>query len=105
MKWLGLVVWMMAFTACSNNKQEEPQDEEEEATFDYSRFSDRFAEATLPYQLTDTGLLKNTDTSALRNVAFTAFIPDSINQKLIGKGRNIKYIPIAKIEVPKGESY
>jgi hypothetical protein len=105
MKWLGLVVWMMAFVACNNNAQNNEENEEEDTAFSYTNFSERFKAATLPYQLSDSGLLKNEDTAALRNPTFSSFIPDSIKQKLVGKGSNIKYVPLAKIEVPKGESY
>ncbi len=104
MKWLGIVVWMMAVAACSNNKAQNDA-EEEDSDFRYSHFAERFQTASLPYQLSDTALLNNKDTAALRNAAFTAFIPDSIKQKLVGKASAIRFVPLAKIEVPKGESY
>jgi len=104
MKSLGFVLMMMVLLACNNNKQQAPE-EEENSEFNYENFSTRFAEVSLPYQLTDTGLLKNTDTTGIRNASFAASIPDSIKKKLFGKTTGIKLVPIAKFQAPDAEQY
>lgn len=103
MKRLVLALMVLAAGAC-NNGPEEATDETDGA-FDYANFARRFPAASVPYQLIDTSLLNNKDTGALRNAAFSAFIPDSTRTRLVGKGTNVRYVPLAKIEVPKGESY
>src|SRR5688572_12844293 len=104
MKSLGFILITMVLLACNNSKQQAPE-EEENSEFNYENFSARFQEVTLPYQLTDTVLLKNKDTTGIRNASFAASIPDSIKQKLLGKTTGIKLIPIAKFRAPKAEEY
>lgn len=104
MKRLGILLLAVTLFACGSNDQAAVEDEENGA-FNYENFSDRFTAATLPYQLSDTGLLKNKDTAGIRNATFTAFIPDSIKQKLVGKSTGVKFVPLAKIETEKAESY
>jgi hypothetical protein len=73
--------------------------------FSFQAFSDSFKTVQPPYGLSDTTLLKNTDTTTIRNEEFIKFIPDSIKQKMVGGGKNIKYIPLVKISEPEKESY
>lgn len=104
MKRLGIYFLMMVLIACNNDKQPTAE-EEENSAFDFEAFANRFKEASLPYQLSDTSLLNNTDTAGIRNAEFSAFIPDSIKQKLVGKTTGVKFVPLAKIEGGENESY
>lgn len=104
MKSLGFIAMMMLMFACNNQKEQTPE-EEESGEFNYENFSARFKEVTLPYQISDTGLLDNNDTAGIRNASFAASIPDSIKQKLVGKTTGLKMVPLAKFSAPKAEQY
>ncbi|MBD0374713.1 MAG: hypothetical protein ICV51_03705 [Flavisolibacter sp.] len=100
---LGIVLLLLALFSCNNKK--ESTTEEEETGFDYASFAKRFKEVSLPYSLSDSALVNNNDTSAIRNPIFNQFIPDSIKTKLFGTKNRIRLIPMVRLSVPKGESY
>ena len=77
----------------------------EDTGYTYENFAQSFKTASLPFQLTDTFLLRNKDTAAIRDANFSSLIPDSISHKVFGKGVRIKYIPLWKLETPDGDSY
>ena len=104
MKRLAIFILMITAVACGNSSNGDTE-EEESGTFNYESFSKRFTAASLPYQLSDTGFLKNEDTAALRNAQFQSLIADSIKQKLVGKTTGVKFVPLAKVEEKDGESY
>ena len=94
--------------ACSGNEQRAgangtAKSEERENT--HAGFSNRFAAAPLPYQLTDTGLLNNKDTASLPPDYLSQLVPDSTLVKLFGKTSKIKYTPLAKVEEKDKDSY
>jgi hypothetical protein len=95
---LVLTAWMVA---CSNNKQ----DQQVDINFQYQEFADKFKTVTIPYQLSDTALLNNNDTAQIRDKAFSDLLPDSIKAKLFGKNSRVRYVPLAKINVPAAETY
>lgn len=101
MQRLTLFILVSLFLACSNGKMEE----ENESGFSYKGFSEAFRNASLPFQLSDTLLLKNKDTSTIHSVAFAAMIPDSVTNKIFGKKAKIRYIPLWKVEAPEAERY
>lgn len=78
--------------------------EEEEGKYSFEGLTAGFKEVNLPYQLTDTGLLKNKDTLSLRAVEFTSLISDSLKKKYFGKSK-VRYTPIVKLQVPDAETY
>src|SRR5688500_9936883 len=94
----------MLLMACNSNDQTEPE-EEENSAFSFENFTERFQEVTIPYQLSDTSLLNNKDTTGIRNAAFAAMIPDSIKQTLLGKTTGIKLVPLARFDAPDAEHY
>lgn len=98
----GYVLLSLVLLACNNEKKKEKVEDD---TTTFTGFSGMFQEAKLPYQLTDTGLLKPTDTSVARPVQFDTFIPDSIKSTLSTKSGRIRYIPLAKLSVPHAETY
>ena len=75
--------------------------EEDLNVFNFERFSLRFKESKVPYQVSDTGLVNNKDTAIIRNKAFLAYIPDSLNTILFGKGSKPRFIPL--VSLPAGE--
>jgi len=86
------------------NTQQTPE-QEDDMTFEFVNFEKKFKTVSAPYHLTDTGLLKNSDTASLTNVSFAGFIPDSVKKKISLNPATIKYIPLSKLKLPNGENY
>ncbi|HYH14247.1 MAG TPA: hypothetical protein VD794_03445, partial [Flavisolibacter sp.] len=102
----GLLLLILAFTACSNEKKNTaPEVEEDNSVFNYEAFSTLFKETSLPYQLTDSGLLDNEDTVSIRNEVFASYINDSLKTKLVGKTSKVKYLPLAHLKQGNKEQY
>lgn len=100
-----ILLCLLAMIACKHKQSNSTADEEEEENgFNYDTFAGKFASASVPYELTDTLLLHNKDTATITNKQILSSIPDSITKAIFGKGK-VKYIAMAKIEVPKAESY
>lgn len=93
---IGLAVLSCLLLACNGgDKQATKKNIESGSGPD---FSHRFTAASLPYQLTDTALLNNSDTATLPATALASFIPDTLTQRLFGKTARIRYTPLAKLE-------
>lgn len=97
---LTIFFLLLFFLACKNNK---PVQDDTEVT--YEQFANSFKNATLPFQLSDTFLLKNKDTSVIGSGIFSSLLPDSTINNLFGKGVRVKYIPLWKIETNEGGHY
>lgn len=102
MKRLRLLLALAAFFSCNDKPAESS---EEEKRFSYVTVARRFREVSLPYSLSDTDLLKNTDTATLRHPAFTQLITDSVKQALFGKGARMRLVPLVRFGAEKGEQY
>lgn len=86
--------------ACNADKKAE-----EETSDTYEKFAASFKNASLPFQLSDTFLLKNKDTASLRGANYSSFLEDSVISKLFAKGAKVKYIPLWKVDLPEGGKY
>ena len=100
---LGLVFFCCVLLACHTKKAAETK--EEENGFSYESFSELFPAASLPYEVTDTGLNKSKDTTVIRSAEFAHLIADSVKNKIFSKGSKVKYYALAKIKVPNAETY
>ncbi|HEV7621391.1 MAG TPA: hypothetical protein VGO09_06655 [Flavisolibacter sp.] len=98
---LGLVLICSCIIACSNNKSGIT----DENGFSYEVFANKFQGHSLPYQVADTSILKNTDTVVIKSKTLTGFITDSLKNKLFGKNSKVKYLAMVKFNKPKAESY
>lgn len=98
----SILLLVLIVIACNNEKKEEPEDE---SVFRYESFSGKFKNAKLPFVLSDTGLLNNTDTASIRNQAFIQFIPDSVKKKLFTNPSKLRYVPLYRVEASNGEQY
>ena len=92
---------LFGLIACKNNDKENGKEGEAEST---QGMSERFKEGTLPYQLSDTALLKNTDTARIAAETIAPFIPDSIKNNYFGKGAKMSFAALAKFP-SKNETY
>ena len=86
---------LVLLLSCGNDSDTENDDGQ---TFQYASFARRFKTATLPFHITDTGLLRNRDTATLRNVEFLAYMPDSLKKRLFGKQGRMKLTPLVMID-------
>lgn len=91
---------LFVIAACNNEKTST-----EEKAYTYDEFAESFKKATLPFTLSDTGFLKNTDTAAIRDKDFIALLQVSAVTEVFGKGAKVKFIPLWKIEGPAEEAY
>lgn len=92
---IGLVC-LLVISACGSKENQE--DAVDDGGYSYEKFSARFKTITPPYQLSDTGFLKNRDTSTLRYSEFDSFINDSIRSRIFGKGAKIRYVPLVQMK-------
>lgn len=102
---IGLVVLGCLLWACNGGKEKksEPEGKEDGAT--HAGFSNRFKAVSLPYQLTDTALLNNKDTTSLPGSYMAPLVQDSTLKKFFSKTTGIQYTPLAKVEAGSRESY
>ena len=99
---LALVfVVLFGLAACKNDDKKKDETEQPDSG---ATLAGQFKEGTLPYQLSDTALLRNSDTTTLRTPVATAFLPDSIKNNYFGQKAKIKYSPLAKFD-GKEETY
>ena len=98
----GLVVLLLAMSAGCGNKEEKEQPEE--SGYSFEKLSALFKTITPPYQLSDTGFLKNKDTTTLRFREFNSFIPDSIKTKFFGGNAPVRFISMVQMKPDKESS-
>ena len=97
----GVVLLCLFLLACKNKKA----GAKGENGFSYQDFSTLFPPISLPYSLSDTGLLNNKDTTVIRSTGFARYIPDSVKNKIFSRGSKIKYYALAKFQAPGAETY
>lgn len=68
----------------------------QEETTNSPGFTSRFKEGELPFQVSDTSLLKTTDTTTINSTSIVSLIPDSIKTDYFGKNAKIRFSPLAK---------
>lgn len=78
---------------------------ENDGGFGLAQFSEMFKKTALPFEISDTALLNNKDTTAVRNPVFDAFLPDSIKHLVFGKTGAVKYVPLVKAVMDDEETY
>ena len=91
--------------ACNGNEEKNDKPTAKENYHPAVSFDGQFTKASLPYQLTDTGLLKNNDTTTISPAALMPFVPDSIIQQSLGKTSSVKYSPLVKLEQKNKGNY
>ena len=90
----GLVIMFLCLLGCSNKKK---QGTEDETGFSYEKFSGRFKTLNPPFQITDSELIGNKDTTTLRYASFSKLLPDSLRNIIFGKTAKPKYTPIGQV--------
>jgi hypothetical protein len=98
-----LLTVVLAVLAGCKNKKPSLSGEDPVEVGDFIEF---FPSKNLPYQVTDTTLLKKDKDSLLINYkVFTQFVPDSLLSKVFGKGVKPKIYPMGKTITEDGETY
>src|SRR2546423_6507729 len=97
---VGFVLSCLMLMACNQKK-----DEKDKNGFSYEHFSKKFQPLTVPYQLSDVTLMRNSDTAVVKTSDVNTFVSDSLRNRLFGKGNKIKYFALAKLQKPKSETY
>jgi hypothetical protein len=77
---------------------------ETEDGYTFASFATSFKEVGVPYHLTDTALLANKDSAAIKAPEFTSLINDSLKNRLFGKN-SISYVPMVRLKEPNGQQY
>lgn len=92
---------MLLLAGCKPKKKPSLSGEE---PVEISDFIDFFPATKLPYQFADTSLdKKDKDSLFISYKVFSQFVPDSVSQKLFGKGTKPKLYPLAKAVTGNGE--
>jgi hypothetical protein len=94
---------LVVLAGCSHHKKPSLSGDEPVEVKD---FIDFFPVVKAGYQINDHELLKkNNDSLLISYRVFTQFVPDSLVTSVVGKNVKAKFYPLAKVEVPKQESY
>jgi len=97
-----MILLLLCFAACKNDdKKKEAQTKTETPQAGPATF---FKEGALPYQLSDTALLRNSDTASLPATIVAPLIADSIKKKYFD-GENIHYTALARFAQKGKENY
>lgn len=96
-----LVALAFFLTACKDDDKTKKDDAEK----NQQGLAAYFAEAKVPYQLTDTGLLKNNDTISVPASLVSPLLADSIKNGYFGKNANLKYTALARFAQKNKETY
>lgn len=98
----ALLFFLLGLAACSNDDNNKTQ---KTAAGPDEAFGVAFAQGTLPYQLSDTGLGQPADTTSIPAAAVSALYPDSLKKQYFGKTSAVRYTPIAKLVQEGKETY
>ena len=102
-KYVVLLTVILLIAGCKHKKKPVLSGED---PVEVNDFIDFFSELKLPFQLEDTSLLKkDNDSSLISYKVFTQFVPDTVINRLFGKGVKPKFYAIGKVTVPKEEVY
>ncbi|HVG16114.1 MAG TPA: hypothetical protein VM935_14185 [Chitinophagaceae bacterium] len=91
--------------ACGNKKNEKTVAGPDKPGFTYEQFREQFKTASVPFQMTDTFLLKNTDTNSLTDRNFASLVPDTLKKNIFGERKSIRYVPLYTLKVSADEQY
>ena len=97
-----VLIFFLAFIFFACKSKKTPG---EETRYSYEQFANSFKNASLPFQLSDTLLLKNKDTARAQGPFLSSFIAESNRNKIFGKGAKIKFVPLWKMSTPEGDQY
>lgn len=101
--YLLLIAALAILAGCKHKKKALLSGEE---TVEVNDFIDFFPDQKLPYQFTDTDLVKKApDSLRISFKVFSQFVPDSSLARIFGKGVKAQFYPMGKVTASNGEIY
>ncbi|HEV8286702.1 MAG TPA: hypothetical protein VGQ09_20475 [Chitinophagaceae bacterium] len=101
--WLIALISVVILFACKNKKKISLSGED---PVDIADFIESFEPINLPYQIADTSVPKKRKDSVLISYkVFTHLVPDTILNKVFGKGVKPKIYPMGRISAPNESNY
>jgi hypothetical protein len=99
-----VIITLLSFfvLACGSKKNGKAA---EEPGVKQDQSGQQFKTASVPFPLTDTFLLKNSDTNSLTNPHFAASVPDTLKKKLFGERKSVRYVPLYTLKISGEEQY
>lgn len=97
----AIAALMIAMLSCKNGEEEKEKEKEQTSS---QSLSDFFKKGSLPYQLTDTGLSKASDTTSLPPAVVSPLAGDSTLKKYFGAAR-VKYTALHKLTSKEKDAY
>ncbi|HYM93437.1 MAG TPA: hypothetical protein VET23_04810, partial [Chitinophagaceae bacterium] len=99
-------IWIMAFALLAGCKHKKKPSLSGDEPVEVSDFVEFFKEVSLPFQFDDASLLKkNNDSLFISYKVLIEFVPDSVINRISGKGVKPKFYAMGKVTVPKEETY
>ncbi|HEV7332877.1 MAG TPA: hypothetical protein VGN63_17690 [Flavisolibacter sp.] len=102
---IGLVVLGCLLLACSGNNDRSSESDTAGDNDLPAAFVRSFKTVTVPYQLSDTTLLKDEQKDTLSSRYISPLLPDSLKELAFGKTTKIKYMPLAKLQEQDRNAY
>lgn len=102
---IGLVVLGCLLLACSGNHDRSRESDSAGENDLPAAFVRSFKTVAVPYQLSDTTLLKEESRDTLSARYLATLLPDSLKEQAFGQTTKIRYAPLAKIQEEGREAY
>jgi hypothetical protein len=102
---IGLVVLGCLLLACSGNNDRSDESDSAADSDLPAAFVRSFKAVSVPYQLSDTTLLKNESKDTLSSRYLTTLLPDSLKEQAFGQTTKIRYAPLAKLQEEGRDAY
>ena len=99
-----MMLLLLCLAACRNDDKKKSAEKKEDAAPSPS-LTAYFKEGSVPFGVSDTSLLKTTDTTSIPAATISPLIADSVKNSYFGKSTGIKYSPLAKLQQKGKESY
>ncbi|HEY1022734.1 MAG TPA: hypothetical protein VGE06_10510, partial [Flavisolibacter sp.] len=95
---IGFVVLGCLLLACSGNNDRSSESDSAGDNDLPAAFVRAFKTVPVPYQLSDTALLKDEGKDTLSSRYLATLLPDSLKEQAFGQTTKIRYVPLAKLQ-------
>ena len=102
---IGLVAMGCLLLACSGNNERGTEPDSAGDNDQPAAFSRAFKTVSVPYQLTDTALLKDEGKDTLSSRYLSTLLPDSLKEQAFDQTTKIRYMPLAKLQEQDRHTY
>ena len=102
---IGLVALGCLLLACSGNNDRSSESDSASDNDLPAAFVRSFKNVPVPYQLSDTTLLKDEGKDTLSSRYLSQLLPDSLKEQAFGQTTKIRYAPLAKLQEKGRDAY